>query len=376
MQSIQQFCRKLGVFWIAAICASCTTVPSDYQNPLEKNIDEFNEGFFTPQQLPKAAFGESEPSPEMLQRFQTNVGVYVAKVSLTISPESYQQEHEIACGSELSQKLNSELCSFLRDFGDRCAASGCMYDGPLATCSGFRFRNFFITARHCMPEDSFPAEPFAVFQREDGSLKRVKLRKTILVKHLAPYDVAIFRMFGSRFEDIELDFRDSDLAYREPVIGMGHPWLPLRKGQQQRTDYSLEADFLRLTYGRVMQPNEAGRSFCEFTNESGVTNVEDWELENGCKQHSQLRIDKGFGQRYLAREERDPLLTNSDFIRGMDGSPLFDASGLIVGMATTVLSNNPARYDRDKYAVYVKAKNIYALLRSIEPRLKSPEEAN
>ena len=120
--------------------------------------------------------------------------------------------------------------------------------------------------------------------------------------------------------------------------------------------YGTEGSVMRATFGRITNPNPKGLSFCEFTNQDGVTDVEQFRLEPAsCPNTDHTKLN------YDAREERDPFLTNSDMTWGMSGSGLFDRNGELIGIGSNML-NNSATYDVSKNAIYVKAVHIQDLL--------------
>ncbi len=357
---------------IAIFLQGCQSLgPSDHQNPLEMNIDESNEGYYPihPKEgIPVALMEKFGVSRELIDSISESAGTLLYEYPVKINAVNYEKQIVSYCSNPAAKSINPKLCDFMIQNEAICKREGCEFKGVLPACSGVRYRNFFITARHCLPSDQLPRDPFAKFIRKDGSIRTVKLRRTILLQHRAPHDLAIFRMFGTRFADENIRIRTSKLKFREPVFGIGWPMLQVRKGLQQKFDYDLTYKHNRITFGRIMQPNEMGRSFCHFTNMDNVSNIEAWELENDCPKGSHWRKEKGFKKRYFAREEKDPFLANSDMTWGMSGSPLFDASGNLIGIGSNVLSSDPRAYDQNKYAVYVKAENLLKLLISIEPR--------
>lgn len=187
---------------------------------------------------------------------------------------------------------------------------------------------FLVTARHCSGQPLPPG-----------------LAKTSLSDHDEPYDLSVYRP-EKPGEGVPL--RAGPLQNGEPVFAVFYY-------QASKND----APRLRATAGRVVDANAGSRSFCAFTNEDDVARPEDWTLESDCSRVERSRLP------YKAREERDPLLTDTAMTFGMSGSPLFDAQGRLIGIGSNVLSSKPLEYDPKKPAVYVKAASLDQLLSRI-----------
>mgnify|MGYP001618022791 CR=1 FL=1 len=203
---------------------------------------------------------------------------------------------------------------------------------------------FFITARHVAESAKKRNRNKIRVQNAAGDWQELTITETDLTFHSLPYDFAVYRISGGRFDGIPARLRTTPVESNEAVFGIGFVWDPNKKDTP---------DQKKTVFGKIADANTSGQSFCEYTNEDDVAVIEDWKLEEpGCANTDYSKF------KYRAREERDPLLTMTPMSFGMSGSPLFDKDGLIIGIGSNVLSSTPLRYDPLKFAVYVKTGNI------------------
>ncbi len=204
--------------------------------------------------------------------------------------------------------------------------------------------DFFITARHVAQSAKKRNRNTIRVQTAAGGVQELTVVETDLTIHSLPYDFAVYRISGGRFQGVPARIRTTPIDPDETVFGIGFVWDPAKKDTP---------DQKKVAVGKTANVNAAGRSFCEYTNEDDVAVVESWKLEEpGCSNVDYAKF------KYRAREERDSLLTLTPMSFGMSGSPLFDKDGLLIGIGSNVLSSTPLNYDPLKFAVYVKAANI------------------
>ena len=352
---------------------SCAS--QEYENPALKTIDEHNEGFYPLGEVPAELLQRFDLTPERLTASLNYMGLLYYDMERDFKVKEIPQKRRF-CATPGAERYSPAYCQ--RVNSAECD-EGCRFFVNSWACSGVRIGRYFVTARHCLPQKKVATNPSTRFFWDGKLSPRFKLRSTRYTQHRRPYDLSIFEIVGwERFRNRpvreddaateslmrarlpDLLLRQEPLQYRESVYGIGLPVLHVREGKQGNLDYALQPMQPRVTIGRVMNPNEPGRSFCAFTNSDGVADIESFELADSCRDpqvRKRLRALK-----YKYREEKDPVLTNTDMIWGMSGSPLFDMQGRLVGIGSNVLSNNPAKYDRNKYAVYVKARNLARLL--------------
>jgi hypothetical protein len=256
---------------------------------------------------------------------------------------------------------NQEICKQLKS--PECL-NGCHVEFD-SGCSGVTIvGGYFVTAGHCRHDrEENGAVIWAKFLNERGELIRVEMQETAVTKHTLPYDLAVYRIVDSQFHQLGVPLRLDDPGDHEPVFAIGFPYLQGRKNYNG--NYLFTYGSMRITFGEVTNANRARGSYCRFSNDVGAAPPEGWTIEQNCTGVDYSKFS------YEAREERNPLLTDTDMIYGMSGSPLFDAQGKLLGIGTTILNSNPGDYDPAKNAVYVKSTSLAELLRQLTPGVTS-----
>lgn len=104
---------------------------------------------------------------------------------------------------------------------------------------------------------------------------------------------------------------------------------------------------MRITYGRVYEPNEKKWSYCNYTNKINKSSPENWALKSNCI---------GIERKPWERIETNIILTSSDMIYGFSGAPLFNLEGEVLGVGSTVKIRYPGKYAP---AIYSKSENLF-----------------
>lgn len=291
--------------------------------------------------------------PQIVLRSSQFVGALFMDRELVLDEEKVKKAKYEYCGSSTAVNFEEPYCQKISS--TECT-HGCKVTIARMRCTGIRIGKYFVTNKHCAPEKGNLLNPQVKFSIDQKTTRTFKLRRTKFTYHNEPFDISIFEIVG-KFSS-ETSLRDYDPEKGETVYGVGFPYLASRK--QANESYQTENGRLRVTFGEVTAPNKERKSFCEYTNEDNVTDVEKWTLTDNCKNTDYTSL------KFSAREERDVFLTNTDMTWGMSGSPLFDQGGSFLGIGSNILSNDPREYDPHKNAIYVKAANIIGLIHKLK----------
>jgi len=342
----------LACVWIAIVgCAS----PRQPKESIENTAS--NEGFFDLKQIPRQKLAQYSLDENKILEASKFVGLLIYETLIEGDEARFQNLKALNCSTDLDRKINSKFCIQVEL---RHCHSMCQMYVPRRWCSGVRVNNSFVSAKHCEPPAGF--KPSVVFLDLSDKISRLKVKFVSSPSRV--YDLSIFEFVEAPPTKSTLTVRASDPQIGEPVFGLGFPKLSVREGKTKQKDYLLSPANMRVTFGQVVEANLGSKSYCEYTNQDNVTDIEAWKLEQGCStvDRSQLK--------FSAREEKDPFLTDSDMVWGMSGSPLFDQKGQLLGIGSNVLSNSPESYTLGKFAVYVKSKNLVGILQERSRNLR------
>ena len=320
--------------------------------PLIPAAEQRYEGFFDQSELQPIA-KELGINQSIILGSMSAAGLIFVSETYKIDQKKRDQLRAFYCSPQESAPFFGALCGKLNS--EACATE-CTFEEQSFRGTGVRVNGgFLVTARHVGEPLVTAKDAVVKFQEAGGAITEFRLQPTKFSMHTLPHDLSLYRIIDGHSKSSWVpQIRTSPMEIGEPVFGVGFPVLMGRETQNKF--YSQNAKGLRVSLGRVTDPNLAGNSFCQFTNEDDVTDIEAWKLEKSCERTDYKAL------RYKARQEKDPFLTNSDMTFGMSGSPLFDKNGDLVGIGSNVLSNTAQNYDKKKNAVYIKSKWILSIL--------------
>lgn len=318
---------------------------------------EWNEGFFFPNAIPVEKRLGIEKS--VIDTTVMVSGAYSYARSESIGQNEVQEYRSKYCSDSRTKIWFETMCSQL----DNCESAGgdCQIDYR-GHCGGAIIKeNLFVTAKHCVRDDRKDIK--ARFLNEDrSSVVDFVLERFELTHHNLPYDIAVLKIKGWP-EGRPTAEISSEIIQNDPVIAIGFP--STRSRENRNAEYPWANNEMRVSIGRITNANLEKKSFCKFSNNIYTAEPESWVLEASCEQIDPFTATNSAGQSYEAREERNVLITNTDMINGMSGSALFNKSGKLIGIGTTILKNNPPLdYSPNNNAVYLKAENIHKILKS------------
>jgi len=336
-------------FGFLSACSQKQVVGSEFARAPATN--KSYEGFFDKDEMQVMA-DELGIKRSVILNSMRSVGLIFVSRSYKIDQKKRDQLKAFYCVSQESRPFFGSLCDKLSSVA---CNTECAFDDQSFFGTGVKIKGgYFVTARHVGELLLEAKEPVVKFQEAGGAIRELSLQPTKYSSHTMPHDLSVFRIAVDSKPSLEPKIRESSAQKDEPVYGIGFPVLMGRTTENK--SYSQQAKGLRISLGRVTNSNLNGDSFCQFTNEDDVTDIEAWKLEANCEHTDYKSLT------FKARQEKDPFLTSSDMTFGMSGSPLFDRSGNLIGIGSNVLSNTASNYDPKKNAVYIKAKWILNLL--------------
>lgn len=312
------------------------------------------EGLFYPDSAPKISLVRLGLTSSQIEKSTLTTGALVLFSKRTITKEKIAEKRKQNCGLPIASKWEAEYCSRINQAS---CDSGCEVESYRLNCSGVfvndRDNHFFVTARHCIESVDHSTHPIKArfIDAISGDIRDINLEPTDLTKHYLPNDISILRVpKDTPFQPHYAEILTTELPKGQSVYSLGFPYLGYRKNR--KADYELLSGGMRVTLGAVVEPNLEQRSYCGFSNENDIAKPESWTLDLECSNYDYSK------HAYVGREERNPMLTDTDMTYGMSGSPLFDSKGQLVGIGSTILSADPIDYDSSIYAVYGKAANL------------------
>lgn len=313
----------------------------------EPKYDVGRLGFWPPQAHPAS-------TPELNRTIAARVsqlGMLFLEREMTFDSKKRDQYHGWFCNDPKARAMEGQLCSFLES--KPCQTGTCTGKIWSGCSSGVFTGNYFVGPKHCVAGSDVKSLKAKVrIPRAGVVVDEIALVTTAFTISKDPYDVAIFKIKKHKaFPKMPM----AEPVQGETVFGLGYPFL------RWRTDtwpYEKTVGQLRVTIGKIVDANLQYKSFCRYTNEDDVVDLEAFALETDCSKVDYTSF------KYQAREERAPILADTDMTFGMSGSPLFNAKGELLGIGSNVLSNAPGRrYDPSKSAVYVRSASVEALLK-------------
>ena len=323
-----------------------------------KASNEWNEGLYLPFALPtKRLLGISK---KIIQKSQLLAGVYTYDFEGELTQKKAYDLLAKKCTFSHTNFWSSLDCNLVK----KCILSkdSCKVKYRRNGCSGVAIEGgYYLTARHCYKDKR--KNQHAKFLSLDG--KRTVEFKLIDIgysDHKHPYDISIFKLDGWPKNRPTAEIKTGQFRFGQTVFGIGFPYTVHRK--TRKTDYPWADGDMRVTTGTVTEPNNAKKTFCQYSNNIFEENPQTWRLTKACSTArfvtKKAKEDDGTKYEYQVRWEKNIMLTNSDMINGLSGSPLFDSKGMLVGIGTTVMKGGPPLdYSPDANAVYSKAENIY-----------------
>lgn len=244
--------------------------------------------------------------------------------------------HERYCAAPAVRAWNRKRCAALE--ARRCAGGQCTYE-HFGNCSGLLVGGGrLLTAAHCvaeLAEDAALARASEVLAPGEGGAptRTLRLGKIALGKRDFSHEWVAVREPGAvdaalaTVEDSGLEpWPRAPLPERGAVIFMvGYPRAERRTAATRKAlSYELVFGTPAVTFGRVMEPNRAGRPFCSVDG-----NQEHWALAGDCP------VARGAaGQR--GPITRGAFLTSADTTNGLSGAPVLDEKGRLIGVNVTV----------------------------------------
>lgn len=342
--------KNYGFLGLALLIMGLSACSSKEKDQAEIYRADGLKTFYSLINLPPEKLRELDLNQNAIQNASYLVGMFYADTKIELTPQKIVEDKAAYCGDREDINFAEPYCKALQKM--KCDGK-CEMVISRHRCSGVRVHNYFITARHCI-SDGY-ANPMVKLTGDHRHIRTYKLEPTKFTDHKEPYDVSIFKIKDGTFSKTYM--RGADPQVGNLVFTVGFPYLANRAGageMQLRHNGSM-----RITFGRIVNANPTGKSYCAFTNEDFVTDLERFKLTDGCADTDYSLVP------YKWREERDPLLTNTDMTWGMSGAPLFDRYGLLIGIGSNILSNDPKNYNPTKPAVYVKSVNILKLINQL-----------
>ena len=304
-----------------------------------------NEGFFSLKNIPPKTLRRFNLKRDQLKGPWETIGAFSYTTKKSYTKKEAKAAKLRSCTLKEEAVWNKEFCEEIQSClnVDKCEIT------RTAHCAGVILKNgFFVTAKHCTGgKDDVPFH--AKFLR-NGKIKKYKLDATKYSNHDLPHDISIFKIPNYKGPTAKIAMYSN--LDGEIVSGIGFPYVLFRDPHFNK--YTSPWGSKRLTLGHIVDSNPYRKSFCGFSNNVSEALPETWVLEPFCKN----KLPQKVSETLTLREERDPLLTNTDMIFGMSGSGLFNSKGHLVGIGTTILNSEPGNFSDKSPAVYVKA--VYA----------------
>lgn len=335
---------------------------------------ESNEGFYAMNKIPD----KFAPyiSPNIIKNIKLSTGVsFAPKASEVLAKKDYLSAYQNSCLSGF-KKWNKKLCQRLDTCKKQNSSSCSIGKHKKLICSGALLElsgeQFFVTSYHCSKHPRIKKDMYVRFLKDHDSKETIDKRITPLQKDhsLYPFGLFVYKIHNwPRTRSLGQIFK-GELLKNEPVIHAGFPHPKPARTVFTQT-YSTHPDGLRVSFGKIIAPNNKAYSFCLFTVNLGLTNHESWKFEKTCPTREELIKNKKYTSVLntpfsfsFPREERDPFLANTDMINGMSGGPLFNQNGHIIGIGSTILKNSPPLNYNSKYpASFSKAKYFESMVK-------------
>lgn len=304
------------------------------------------EGFYALDAIPSAVVSDYALSPTTIARSAKFTGIFLSTRKMKLDAKRVAQMNGWFCSTDESRKVEGAFCEKI---SQKSCAKGCDITVQRAKCAGVRLGDFFAVSKHCVAEVAPLTEPKALFIAPDGSENYFSLEVTPKTLGDEPYDLSVFKLKGLTGNAGGAGLKIAAPSDGEIVFGIGVPFLGYRANLESKgypTTFGV-----RVTFGKVINPNSQVKSFCQYTNDD-ADDIEQWVLEDRCS--PSRTAGRGI--------EHDPFLTDTDMTYGMSGSPLFNAKGELIGIGSNVLSKTPENYTPGKFAIYDKAVHVQELI--------------
>lgn len=331
-----------------------------------------DEGFYKLESIPQDLLAQSKLEVAQMQKSYQSIAMMSIEVNISApNVAGWCGYFETKCKDGEYKKWNPQSCEL-----SSCKTPSEGKDGQFIwpTCSGVLIEGYAVTAQHCNSKhQAWMKNPnarvfFTVLNHQQIPVA-IPFISTVGTDH----DKTVF----SEFSDVSVYGIDPNATDEEKELVLAQSVATYAEGKDNEAVYTFAIpDLSRRTIfnrvyeksalapvvsiGKVVDANTHKKSFCEFTNY--LINVNRWKLEDNCDSYDY----SVYPENQWIRQERAPLLTNTDMTSGVSGAPLFNAQGELLGIGSLVLSDNFYEYYDDRSAVYSNSAAIKSLIQKIK----------
>lgn len=322
------------------------------------------EGFYFIDDLPSPFANKRDES--ILKRAALTAGAFSSEIENTLSRTKTKAWVRNKCKNSRIRLWNETAC---RE-AESCLAGStakCHFVS-LAQCGAVAVKDndiaYLVTAKHCYSaDDKGTIGRFLSLDGKSVETFSLDFSQPQLFEHSLPYDIALFPIKNWK-SDRPVAEVSAEIPKGLNVFAIGFPKMDHRT--KMSAEYPIAYNDMRVSFGKVIEPNLKAKSFCHFSNDISKARPTKWTLEDKCPVTGAHSHDNGKGK-YEARVEHDVLITDTDMLNGMSGSALYTEQGQLIGIGTTILKNGePLNYRADIHAVYVKAVHLFDVLKQTE----------